>query len=291
MKRIIIYSTLLFLTFTAFSQEETAYNFYHINSAIVNPAATAKNGGIDVFVNYRDQWSGLKGAPEHQYVGVKGSINKSTSVGLIYNGYSNGMLRRNNISASYAYSFNVSETHLITLGLSGGMYSRSISKSSLSVESANDPSTFSNDFEQTYFKTGFGLCYSWKSLSYDFAVPEIFDMGLKRSFTAIYTNIAYQFDLNEKVLSLTPSVAYRYKYQTVEQFDFALKANYQQKVWAQMGYRTKAGIISAVGISLKSVIVGYSYEFVQSPLSSITSGSNEFTIIYTLPFKLNKDSE
>ncbi len=87
MKKIIKISTFIFVSIficgSVFSQQIPANNFYVRSPIIINPAATGNDGNLSAFMNYRDQWSGLKGAPEVVRFGVHGFVTDAMGIGIV----------------------------------------------------------------------------------------------------------------------------------------------------------------------------------------------------------------
>src|SRR6478609_9644485 len=65
MKRLAPLFFLLFLCVSTFvsAQQTLVYNHYFLNPFLYNPSYIAPSGYSEVYLNYRKQWSGIKGAP------------------------------------------------------------------------------------------------------------------------------------------------------------------------------------------------------------------------------------
>ncbi len=77
MKRI---AFLLFFIFTrglVFSQVKPFYSQYVLNNYILNPAVAGIENYTDVKLSYRNQWTGIEGAPVTTYFSIHGPIGKS----------------------------------------------------------------------------------------------------------------------------------------------------------------------------------------------------------------------
>ncbi|MGV3589724.1 MAG: type IX secretion system membrane protein PorP/SprF [Adhaeribacter sp.] len=58
------------------AQQKPQYNQYMLNGYLVNPALAGIENYTDLRVSYRDQWSGLAGAPSSVYISVHGPLHK-----------------------------------------------------------------------------------------------------------------------------------------------------------------------------------------------------------------------
>lgn len=59
------------------AQQKPQYTQYMLNGYLINPALTGIENYTDMRVSYRDQWSGLAGAPTSLYLSVHGPLHKS----------------------------------------------------------------------------------------------------------------------------------------------------------------------------------------------------------------------
>jgi type IX secretion system PorP/SprF family membrane protein len=64
------------ISFTAFSQAKPFYTQYILNNYILNPGITGIENYTDVKLSYRNQWSGINGAPVTTYFSIHGPIGK-----------------------------------------------------------------------------------------------------------------------------------------------------------------------------------------------------------------------
>ena len=249
---------LVFVSLNAQSQLSTTFNLYFVNPVIINPASSVNDSGYTAYSNYRHQWMGL-------------SINVSV--------YKNGMLTNNEFNVGYAYKLAFSENHNLAFGISYGMYRLGINRAAYPDEVANDPAVNGTSFDQTFFKTGFGLSYQVKGIQFDFALPELYDQNKNTYFSSIYSFVSYNLKLKEKWL-IKPIIGYRNYYNSASQYDYGLMAMWQQKFWIHTGYRTLNGMIFSVGVNLNKIGFAYSYEVASSVMSHVSSGSNEISLLY-----------
>lgn len=77
MKKIYLLAFVLLLSVTGSrAQQKAVYNQYMLNGYLLNPALTGVENYLDVKASYRNQWSGLAGAPASFYVSAQGPLNK-----------------------------------------------------------------------------------------------------------------------------------------------------------------------------------------------------------------------
>jgi type IX secretion system PorP/SprF family membrane protein len=77
MKKIALILFSLFTGVLAFSQAKPYYSQYILNNYILNPAVTGIENYTDIKLSYRNQWTGINGAPVTTYFSIHGPIGKT----------------------------------------------------------------------------------------------------------------------------------------------------------------------------------------------------------------------
>lgn len=179
MKKIYPISTLFFLAvFLSMSGSVSAQQLFRLtqyfnNPMVINPATTGIEGFMDVKIGYRQQWSGIEGAPETYYISAHAPLRSSQANSSFRNnslristpslydrisgnqGYTQnsvkhglggyivsdnqGIFAQTYGFVSYASHFLVGDQLRLSLGLSAGIVNQQIDISKVSVIEANDP--------------------------------------------------------------------------------------------------------------------------------------------------------
>ena len=58
------------------AQQKPGYTQYILNNYIINPAITGIENYTDVKISYRNQWTGIDGAPVTTYLSIQGPVGK-----------------------------------------------------------------------------------------------------------------------------------------------------------------------------------------------------------------------
>ncbi|MEM6842058.1 MAG: type IX secretion system membrane protein PorP/SprF [Bacteroidota bacterium] len=166
-------TTLVLCTSSASAQQLFRLTQYFQNPMVINPATTGIEGFMDVKVGYRQQWSGLDGAPETYYVSAHAPLrlnSQSTSFrnnalrisnpslydqledGSQYAGNSvkhglggyitsdrQGIFSQTSGFASYASHLPLGNRLRLAFGVSAGVTNLQIDVSDISVIDPNDP--------------------------------------------------------------------------------------------------------------------------------------------------------
>ena len=67
MKKLLLSTTMLFISCVVFSQQKPHYTQYILNQYIINPALTGIENYVDVKASHRLQWVGIQDAPVTTY--------------------------------------------------------------------------------------------------------------------------------------------------------------------------------------------------------------------------------
>lgn len=138
------------------------------NRANYNPASIARTNYLYVFTNVRQQWLGVSGAPKVFNIQASDYIHHLHSAfGVSLVGDNIGVTQFYNPMFTYAYRISDERNWQLSMGLSAGIFSRTINGSLFEAETTNDPSiqydkqsTVSPDanvgleFQTTYFIMG-----------------------------------------------------------------------------------------------------------------------------------------
>ena len=164
-------SLAFFCSFTALAQQRPQYTQYVLNNYLLNPAVTGIENYTDVKAGYRNQWTGLDGAPVTSYFtintplgsnfingdaasfGAAGPANPMSrsytreyraaephhGIGLMVVNDKAGPLTQTNIDATYAYHIGLSPTWNLSVGVSAGVNHVGLNTSQLTFETGSDP--------------------------------------------------------------------------------------------------------------------------------------------------------
>ena len=64
------------ISLNAYAQQKPVYSQYILNNYIINPAITGIENYTDLKFSYRNQWTGIDGAPVTSYMSIHGPIGK-----------------------------------------------------------------------------------------------------------------------------------------------------------------------------------------------------------------------
>ncbi len=316
MKRILIVVTLLVCFINKIqAQQRPQFSQYMLNQYLFNPALSGIEDYTDVRMGTRYQWVGLEGAPVTYYVSANAPLNKEATqvrnrynnrthtvrrnrfqrarphhgVGVMAHVDKTGVLRRTNVTGSYAFHLPVSQKINISVGVSAGMIRNSINMSEATYINPADPVITSDYVNRTYLDLNLG---TW-IYSQDFFVglagaqlarggrdlnnsPEQKTPGIiQRHF---YATAGYKFRFGND-LALVPSVMMKMAGPSPFSVDANLRAIYADRVWAGVSYRNQDSFAGLIGLNISYLMdIGYSYDYNNSELDIANSGSHEIVL-------------
>jgi len=285
-----LFTGLFFLSmYSVCAQQNLVYSHYFMNPFLYNPSYVAPDGYAELYLNYRNQWAGIEGAPTTGTVSIHLPINYKA--GIAFTGYQDkaGVLKTSTGLVTFAYQVylgnRISDNHKIAFGLSAGMTSTSITPDD---SYASDPVVGST----SSFEGQFGIHYQLKNFKIGFAIPRLFrtyvaseqdfnKVGIEQIRTTI-TSVSYTIPLSSKLL-FEPTATYRTYQNTKGQMEALGVLRVNNLVWLGGSYRQDYGATAFVGFNAKDKFkLGYAYEFATSQVNSLGDGTHELQLTVRL---------
>jgi len=153
------------------AQQKPQYTQYVFNSLLFNPALSGIENYTDVKAGYRNQWTGLQGAPQTSYLSLSAPLGSDFlygdatempasggddpmsrqysqyyqaaaphhGIGFTLVSDKAGPITATNIDATYAYHIGITSKLNLSLGVAAGVSRTNLNTSELSLENAFDP--------------------------------------------------------------------------------------------------------------------------------------------------------
>ena len=288
------------------AQQVPLFNQYYRMPSLAYTSATVFNERPRLSLAYREQFSGLEGAPTG--VALAYSTNLASKMGLGFNVSSTevGLIRQLRVQGGYAYKL-LDKDHQLSVGALVGFSSFSINDEVVSPETQNDPillNLLGNN--GSALSVDFSLSYRYKDFQLDVAAPTIINESLsddeyvqinEDNIPDYMVGGQYSFLLNvEKQIYVTPNVTWRYRDVLGSEFDVLARIDYNNKFSAFGGYRGNYGATFGAGVFInKSLEFTYNYDFGDPQIPFLSDGFSEFGLHLTMKTaderKVNKYSE
>jgi len=300
MKRIVPYIFILFCTFISselFAQADISMATHWYNRGNYNPAAIARTEYIYVFSNIRQQWTGIAMAPKVVNFQVSEYIHKARSAfGLSMISDKMGVTESINPMLTYAYRMENRKGWTLSLGVSGGIFSRSIDGSFFEAVNVSDPALF-NDLEKiTLPDANVGVEVQTRNFIFGLSSTHLFSIA-KDSSLFLNANHRYGYVIFKNNTEL---MNYNFGIQLVNRYNMSVlegSANlrFKNTTGLTIGpretldigviYRSTNQITLMMGLNITSNFrVGYAYDHILTTGYS-QNGTHEIMLEYRIPSK------
>ncbi|ACU62704.1 PorP/SprF family type IX secretion system membrane protein [Chitinophaga pinensis] len=308
MKKIFLIAGLLTsLGLTVHAQQDAQYSQYMFNGIYINPAYAGYKEQLNLHAFYRNQWTGLKGAPESFSLAVDAVANDG-NVGLALQVSGDKLGAQDNLSAyvSYAYRIRLNRegSSRLALGLSVGMLQTGIDGS---VLNPNDPETdMPAGLHRLTPDARAGIFYSddryYAGFSVDNIVVQAFDnkgrfLYLPQTKLHYYLTAGTLIPLNEDI-QLKPSFLLKDDRGGPTSLDLNAFLLLKEVVWIGGSYRTglkvydksylqknlmyrNAAVAAVEVFPVPNLRIGYAYDFSVGPLQNYSGGTHEISVGFT----------
>jgi type IX secretion system PorP/SprF family membrane protein len=187
----------LFFTLKAMPQSDISMSTNWYNRASYNPAAITRDDYLYLFSNIRQQWTGVKGAPTT--LNIQGSqyfYDLHSAFGFSLTADKIGATQSVDPIFSYAYRIMYGRERWLSMGLSAGLFFRSINNSLYEAVVIDDPSISSEVENLLRPDANLGFEYQTKHFIYSLSTTHLFSLFKPNNLTLIsnhrYCSVVYK---------------------------------------------------------------------------------------------------
>jgi len=286
---------IIFLTVINLEAQQIGF----FNNNIINPYSTnpAKAGldGSKIFLQQRNQWVGVQGAPVFSQLTGEWRLGESkSSIGLNISHSTASILSNTTSYITYAHHFRLSENQFLSFGLSAGIRNNSILYDQVYALDDNDPLLFDYNQTGTSFDASFGMNYKFKGLEVQFASLQLFanktvfassyeQKELEYNFVRhFFASVGYKFKAGDN-FNITPILQARNVQGQNIQPEAIVKFDYKDFIWTAVHYNYKRSYAFTVGVAVSEMfVIGYSAEFSANEFQGYSNGTHE--IVFGIKF-------
>ncbi len=294
--KIVVPALSFFWAVHSYGQQQGQYSQYMMNYFLINPAAGGTEDYADIKTSFRQQWTGIQGAPQNYYLTAHTPLNKVHGrhdkkfsnkmdrphhfIGASVNGQRLGALARHSLYASYGYYLPLTRQWSLSMSASAGMIQYNLNPNRLNFgDDITDPAV--GYFNGVQPDMGAGIWLSSDKFFTGISTTQLLTskMGFSGALrNHLYATAGYSVRLNRD-WSFIPSVLVKTVPFSALQVDLNAKIRFQKIWWAGLSYRKSDALVLLTGINLKNTLeVGYSYDLTTSGLSNYTKGSHEIML-------------
>lgn len=285
--------SIAFISIKANAQQDPMYTQYMYNMRIINPAYALDDPGIfRIGGIYRNQWTGIEGAPETANFFAQGTLTDRVEAGIsIVHDEIGDIVKENNLYADVAYVLPVSENSKLSFGVKAGV---TFFDADLSRLRTNEPDPTMQNISEAF--PNFGVGAYWFSDNYyvGLSAPNLFtakhlenETGLARlgeESTHYFLTGGYVFDINPN-FKLKPAFMLRGVEGAPLSADVTANVLLYDRFEAGVAYRFDNTVSGLVNFKVTPQLrVGYAYDYTTGNLSDFNDGTHEIMVIFDIDF-------
>lgn len=205
-----------------------------------------------------------------------------------------GLFQRSSVMASYAYHHPIGDSYYLAVGTSMGWYGLNFGANQVVLENPAD-NTY-NDFvangtRANLFDINAGAMLYGERLFVGYSLYQLGQnqielgnqgtpAGLADTRLALhqFATAGYRITLSDNV-DLTPSVMLKLRGPAPASYDVNLRADFSNRFFFGVSYRNQDAVALLGGLQIADWMwLGYSYDYVTSPINNLSSGSHEIVL-------------
>ncbi len=296
------YALLVFLSISAFAQQDPGLSLAHLNTLYFNPAAAGVGRDAYVQNHYRNQWTSYETSQDGSgnlgtnIIGLSLPLNfQNLGMGLIVmNDKTPSGVGQQVVRLQLAYHFPLASGARVSFGAGFGMHNKSFDGQIFRVRDANDPLAVDisgRQVSQSIPDFNAGLLYSTDLLEVGLGVGHLnqssFDFGNPNiklaNQLAINLHAKGTIGLNDR-FDVTPFGQLNY-YSGIFLPQGGAKVTYQQQFWVGAAYRWDDASSFMTGISVLNnrLDIAYALDLSLVNASAKANLSHEIMLRFVLP--------
>jgi type IX secretion system PorP/SprF family membrane protein len=292
MRRIFTYLLLMFLagSMNLSGQQLPHYSQYMFNDFVINPALAGVSDYYQIRTNHRFQWVGMVDPPLTNSIAIYGP---HTNMDMGFGGYIytdvTGPTSRTGATGSYAYNIAITSDIRLSMGLSFSMLQYKVDGTQLAPKDPSDH--FLQGVVSTSYvpDAGIGVYMYADDFYAGISVAQLLNNklkifeeknGLNKLKSHLFITGGYRFEVAQDWI-VTPAAIIKATAPKEFRFEINGKVEWQEMVWAGVGYRFHEAISIMAGYNYDNKFYfGYAYDIGITDLRKYNMGTHEIMIGY-----------
>lgn len=307
---------------TSYAQQEPQYTQFMYNKLPINAAYTGARDVLSIRALYRNQWSGIKGAPQTTSLSLHSPFKReSNAMGMYIVNDRLGVTNQTWFNVTYAYRISLPKKMKLSIGLNAGILWYKSNLQDLVLNSNIDP--FIANVNRVLPDVGAGIYLTHDYFYVGVSVPNFIKSSLYNKSTINNISASNASKVNfahrtphfffmaggvipaGKVLKVRPQILGKYIVadqgkKIPFQMDFNLSLLIYNRVNIGGTYRTafhnkKTGLTNGDSFDvmlevwpLKQFMIGYAYDYTLTKLGDYNKGSHEIILGYDFVYDKKK---
>ena len=279
-----------------FAQQEPQYTHYAYNRLAYNPAVAGSMENGVAGALYRNQWTGINGAPQTAIAyGHMPIFGNRCGIGLSLTNDQLGMTNTTFGALSYAYRIPVGISSTLSIGLQGELEYGIIDWTKAKANQTTDRLIGAESNSRASANAGTGVYFQHKRFYVGLSVPRLLKntmyrnvSGAKtshRDFRSYYFSAGATFPLSTNV-SFVPMTMVSFSPSAPTSVDLGANFVFMKRVGIGANWRVLDSFDGLIQFQVSNRLkAGFSYDFTTSPLKKATTGSWEAMLEYQFKCK------
>lgn len=286
---------------TAYAQWDTQISQYWRMKNFYNPSFIAETNNIESSMIHRRQWVGVGNAPVTSIVSLNMPISflgKDHGIGAIMTTEKAGLFSNTFMMGQYTYKFKFKNNRFLHVGLQGGLLDVNFDAAGIKIPDSPEhdqqdlaiPAAAGDKVADAglgvawiapRYYIGFSVNHLWEP---KFALDDNRDSYIARTY---YLVGGYNIRLGNPLIELRPSALFKtdgvdYK------LDLTARLEYNKMFNGGISWREGEGFVFLLGVKIRNIDAGYSYDWSNTEISKVSHGSHEVFIRYSIPLDKKK---
>ena len=281
--------TFLLLPFSSISQQLPLHNQYVYNPLIINPAFAGVPSFSTFHLTTRSQWIGFSEGINTTSFSANYALSDNQGVGGNLFQDNTGAITITGLELDYSFKFPFVLDYNISLGLGLVPYQYLYNASEVS-SNIYDPILDISE-KKTSFDANFGMFIYSDFLYGGFSVLNLLQSSTISSLDNTEPNqlvrhyyglIGYNLFNNASNMGIEQSILMRSTVYSGLQFDFNIKANFNEAFFLLLGYRTNQEILAGFGIQYGKFGFIYNIDINHGDIGQYANSSHELGVVFYL---------
>ncbi len=294
MKKIFIFIGMCFLRLSIHAQQDPQYSMYMFNGLAINPAYAGSTEGLAANLLYRNQWTGIEGAPKTIVANVhRNFFEEKIGAGISFFNDQIGVMDRNTVSLAGSYHLNF-EKGKLAFGIQANysQYAVGLSTVQHNLDAGVMDPTFSTNLSESTFNFGAGVFYYSARWFGGISVPGILQnnisateiTGAERALETphIFYQLGHVYPI-DPMIDLKPSILVKQIANAPVNMDLNLNAYYKKFIGLGVGYRTNNALIAMLECQVHPYLrLAYAYDRELTDIGTVAKHTHEVMIRFMM---------
>lgn len=269
------------------AQQDPQYTQYMYNMNVLNPAYAGSKESLSIGMLYRDQWSGIDGAPQTFTFAAHSPVGNGLGIGISGIQDQIGPVEETNVYADISYTIDLSANHKLAFGIKAGATFQDIGFMDLAQQ--ND-AAFEANVSESFANLGAGLFFYSDNYYVGLSVPNFLSetyldkngRGFGTQEQHYFITGGYVFDLSENI-KFKPSTLVKTEFSSYVSFDVNANFLFYDRFEIGASYRYEDAVSGLMSVKATDWLqLGFAYD---SSTNDLNEPSYEAFVIFDIFFK------